>query len=374
MKNSGLKNEQKVQEILEKGSSVLTQKNSAGVRLFKESDLGDGIIGGKLFRPNYNTDELIKSIDTDIFELLPQEVPELPDTVLRSVYDDALSQIDDLTLEVERLNIEIGELSSKISELEIVSESLKIEADNQILKANISEQQSITANEQVGQTTIDLSNAIQNSINEAVERVSLTARNESLQSTVQSLTRQIDSLNEQLFGRQSAELEGAITTSEIGVKIKAPKETSTKALIYFARLSGGLFSEPDRGWENGPTIEIENFTDEELNVSVRYDDAILNIGQRRERKVKDYLRGGDGKPLPILLPANGTGEMTFTIRKDGVDGGNADKLNSLFATGDRLFKGNIFIDYFSGTTKLGTLTLPIQFRKQSGSKYTGPTS
>ncbi len=192
MKNSGLKNEQKVQEILEKGSSVLTQKNSAGVRLFKESDLGDGIIGGKLFRPNYNTDELRKSIDTDIFELLPQEVPELPDTVLRSVYDDALSQIDDLTLEVERLNIEIGELSSKISELEIVSESLKIEADNQILKANISEQQSITANEQVGQTTIDLSNAIQNSINEAVERVSLTARNESLQATIRALTRQSD--------------------------------------------------------------------------------------------------------------------------------------------------------------------------------------
>jgi len=202
MKNSGLKNEQKVQEILQKGSNALGEKNSAGVRLFKESDLGDGIISGKLIRPKYNTDELKKSIDTEIFELLPNITPDGPPMVLKSIYDDALDRIDELTSDIVVLNTEIGNLNAKISELEIVSESLKIQTDNEILKANISEQQAITANEQVATTTIDLSNAIQNSINEAVQRVSLFARNESLE-------QEVVNLREQLFGLAAQTGEGA---------------------------------------------------------------------------------------------------------------------------------------------------------------------
>lgn len=202
MKNSGLKNEQKVQQILVSGSTALVQRNSAGVRLFKESDLGDGIISGKLIRPKYNNDELKKSIDTQIFELLPQEAPQLPDMVLRSVYNVATQSINDLTLQVQQLTTEVGTLNSKVSELEIVSESLKIEADNQTLKANISEQQSIISNEQVASTTIDLTNAIQNSINEAVQRVSLFARNESLE-------QEVANLREQLFGLAAQTAEGA---------------------------------------------------------------------------------------------------------------------------------------------------------------------
>ena len=37
--------------------------------------------------------ELLKSIDTEIFELLPIEEPELPETVLKVIYDAALEDI-----------------------------------------------------------------------------------------------------------------------------------------------------------------------------------------------------------------------------------------------------------------------------------------
>ena len=181
MKNTGLKNETQVGKILISGSNALKQKNEAGVRLFEQSDLSDGIIGGKLVRPNYNTTELKKSLDTTIFELIPQEAPQLPDTVLRSVYNVVTQSVNDLTLEVQQLTENLISLQSKISELEIVSESLKIEADSERLKASIAEQQATTANAQIATTTIDLQNAIQNSINEAIERVSLTARIEALQ-------------------------------------------------------------------------------------------------------------------------------------------------------------------------------------------------
>ena len=187
MKNSGLKNEAQVAKIFVSGSDAIQAPNQNGIRLFQESDLSDGIISGKLIRPKYNTKELKKSIDTDIFELLPNLAPDLPDTVLRSTYNEALARIDDLTKQLEQANLTINDLNSIIAELESIVEVLRIEVDNEKLKADIAREQSDIANVQIGETTIDLQNAIQNSINEAIQRVSLTARVEALLQENESL-------------------------------------------------------------------------------------------------------------------------------------------------------------------------------------------
>ena len=247
-KQSGLKNETKVQKILVSGSVVLPQKNSKGLRIARKqkpspvvpiikgySDLSDipkdnygnlseaglqqldeldgGIISGKLVKAKYDNTELKKSIDTTIFELIPQTTVELPDVVLRSVYNEVTQSVNDLTIEVQILTTEVSTLNSEIQELEIVSESLKIEADNEKLKANIAIEQSNVANFQVGETTKDLSNAIQNSINEAIQRVSLTARTE-------ALLQENESLREQLFGLSAQTAEGAISGGDNGFTVK----------------------------------------------------------------------------------------------------------------------------------------------------------
>jgi hypothetical protein len=181
MKDSGLKNEQQVGRILVSGSQALHRKNIAGVHLFQESDLTDGIIYGKLVKPNYNIDELTKAVDTTIFELLPQR-PVVPfDGVARPVYNDATQSVINLTFEVKDLTRVVSDLRSKVSSLEIVTQSLRVEVDGEKLKAGISENQSTVANSQIATTTIDLQNAIVNSLNEAIQRVSLEARVEALQ-------------------------------------------------------------------------------------------------------------------------------------------------------------------------------------------------
>jgi hypothetical protein len=254
MKNSGLKNEAQVAKIFVSGSDALVAKNSAGVRLFKQSDLSDGIISGKLIRPNYNVKELKKSIDTEIFELLPNEAPDLPDTVLRSIYDGALEQIDDLTSEVQRLNIDVNDLTAKVSELEIVSESLKIEADNQTLSANIANQQRDIANGQIAETTIDLQNAIQNSINEAIQRVSLTARNE-------ALAQENESLREQLFGLSAQTAEGAKSGANNNFTVKVTNPKNSDADIYTSTSHNA-----GSGRKMSNTLEISNVTTD-LNIT-----------------------------------------------------------------------------------------------------------
>ena len=195
MKDSGLKNEQQVGRILVSGSQALVEKNLAGVRLFQESDLTDGIISGKLVKPQYNIDELTKAVDTNIFELIPQRAVQPFDGVARPVYNEVTQSVFDLTLQVKDLTKTVTDLRSKVNSLEIVTQSLRVEVDGEKLKASIAENQSTVANSQIATTTIDLQNAIVNSLNEAIQRVSLEARVEALQEAFK-LERQLKEFQE----------------------------------------------------------------------------------------------------------------------------------------------------------------------------------
>lgn len=265
MKNSGLKNEAQVAKIFVSGSSVLPQTNDSGVRLFKESDLSDGIISGKLIRPKYNTKELKKSIDTDIFELLPNLAPIGPPMVLESIYRDALLRIDELNALLERLNVTIGERDAKIAELEGFLEQLRIELENEQLKANVANQQSEIANTQIGETTIDLQNAIQNSINEAIQRVSLTAR-------VEALLQENESLREQLFGLSAKTGEGAKSGANNGFTVKVNNgngDASQQTEDLYAKCSA-----KDAGSRDMTvTLEVSNITTDNkiTNIAFEFD-------------------------------------------------------------------------------------------------------
>ena len=342
MKNTGLKNETQVGKILVSGSSALKQKNEAGVRLFEESDLTDGIIGGKLIRPNYNTSELKKSLDTTIFELLPQEAPELPDTVLRSVYNVVTQSVNDLTLQVQQLTSEVSVLTSKISELEIVSESLRIEVDTQKLKANISEEQAITANKQIATTTIDLQNAIQNSINEAIERVSLTARVEALQESFR-VQKQLTIEQEKVNAAQTA-LEGLNgfyeQTENAGWKI-SPNLVSneTKFGMYIETYNDNKFN-----MLNGPRVVFYNFSDTEQTFTITGAPSWLKV------------------PAPFKVPARnqGTAGLTaVTFEWNAIPVGGQSKRNFEH-------KKNLIINTTSGDT----LTLPVTYFKEVKRKDT----
>lgn len=233
-------------------------KNDPLYGYISEKEIDGGIISGKLVRPKYNLSELKKSIDTEIYELLPTPPAPQPDTVPRPVYNQVTQSVIDLTLEVQRLNIEVGDLSAKISELEIVSESLKIQADNEILKANVSENQAIIANQQIATTTIDLQNAIQNSINEAIQRVSLTARNE-------SLLQENTTLREQLFGQTAQIAAGAEPLNET-VSVNNLQKDPAKGDVYgFAkkRSKGGF-----QGFQAGQKFEVVNSGNESVSVTL----------------------------------------------------------------------------------------------------------
>ena len=286
MKKRGLKNELKVQKILRSGSLSIPEKNLAGVRLVKKSkpidnnkletqidDSSEGIISGKLIRPSYNINELKKSIDTEISELLPIQVDDGPPMVPKSQYDSASVQIGNLVEEIGNLENNINQLNSEIQSLYGVTESLKIETDGALLRADIADTQTKNANEQISKTTIDLSNAIQNSINESIQRVSLTARNESLE-------QEVENLREQLFGLAAQTSEGAQSggNNKFTVKVKGG-EDKDEDFDIFAKTS------QKEGYSRtmGVTLEVNNVTGDNKITNIDFN----IIGEPKWFTVKD---------------------------------------------------------------------------------------
>ena len=127
MANTGLRNEELINELLTNGSVSITTKNEQGIHVFSGSIDSDGIVSGQLVNPKYNEDELKRSVDTIIVELLPIDVPEEPDTVLRVIYNAALAEIELRDETIRAQSIVILDLRAKVQELEIVSQSLRVE-------------------------------------------------------------------------------------------------------------------------------------------------------------------------------------------------------------------------------------------------------
>lgn len=342
MENTGLKNESQVGKILVSGSNALKQKNDAGVRLFEQSDLSDGIISGKLVRPKYDTNELKKSLDTKIFELIPQTPTALPDMVLRSIWNEATQSINDLTLQVQELTSNILDLQSKVSQLEIVSESLRVEADNEKLKASVAETQATTANKQVATTTIDLTNAIQNSINEAVQRVSLTARIEALQESFR-VQKQLTIENEKQQAAQTA-IEGINgffeQTENAGWRI-SPNLVGNQQILgmYIETFNDNKFN-----MINGPRVAFFNFSDVEQTFTIEGAPSWLTT------------------PAPFKVPARNQGTAgvtTVEFKWNAINVGGQGKR-------DKTYEKNLIIKTTSGDS----LTLPVKYMKEVKRKDT----
>lgn len=335
--NSGLKNEKKVSELLVSGSIAIKTKNDFGVHVFSGSIDDDGILFGKLSKPGYNDGELVKSIDTTIIELIPIEAPVLPETVLKSIYDEALLQIDDLTAEVERLNGVVSDLSAKVVELEIVTQSLRVELDARELLVASAQNENRQSISKVQTTIVDLQNSIQKATAESIQRISLTARNE-------TLLNENELLREQLFGKTAKLQEGFKVTEDFAIRVVNISDNTISDLTFNARPK-------DNGsgkWLNGPDIEIANFTNDSVTVN--------------------FTQNGNSSgmlvpPVAVTIPANDSVFITVRANEKAVD--NFQPKGAFQASiGDRRYRGNLI-----ASSSKGRINIPMELQKQTGDRF-----
>jgi hypothetical protein len=273
MKNNGLKNESFVDRLNVSGSTAIRTKNDFGIHIFSGSVSDDGVIGSKLVKPKYNIGEIEKSIDTTIIELIPVVPPELPDTVLRSIYNIALAEIADLTQEVATLNGVILSLQSNITELEIVTQSLRVEIDSNDITVATLQNQSEQLGLRIQSSITDLQNSIQRATSEAIQRVSLTARNEALIQETNGLRSELEATRERLettikdlqkeasVGAQLAD--GAFGGGDLTANPSPISDSSISAIAWRGRPQGDY---RDGRFINGSSLSIFNPTDADVRV------------------------------------------------------------------------------------------------------------
>jgi hypothetical protein len=214
MVKTGLKNESLISELLRSGSSAIKTKNEFGVHIFSGSIENDGIISGRLTKPKYNQQELIRALDTVIVELIDIDAPITEPTILTSTFNEATQSVEDLTDVVEALNDTVLRLDGKIKELEIVTQSLAIELDSRDLNVTVLENQLQGMASKVESSTFDLQNALQKATAESIQRVSLGARN-------LSLTQENDLLKEQLTSAQNQIINLGNTINQLNTQLNA---------------------------------------------------------------------------------------------------------------------------------------------------------
>jgi hypothetical protein len=227
MAKTGLQNEQLISELLVSGSNAITSKNPFGVHTFEQTNNEDGVISGKLVKPKYNEVELVKSIDTRIFELLPPEPPPFDDRVPRPIYNEATQSVIDLTVQVVTLNRTVLDLRAKVQDVEIVSESLKVQLDLKDLNLAASQNQTGQLTTKISSTITELQNSIQKGTSEAIQRVSLYARN-------QSLEQELSALRIAASAKEQSIAAGAVSTGQLASilfdKGDPTKETTPKMI------------------------------------------------------------------------------------------------------------------------------------------------
>lgn len=337
MANTGLKNEAFISELLTSGSLVIKTKNESGVHIFSGSVIDDGVVSGKLTKPKYNEDELVRSIDTVIDELLPIDIPQGPEMVLKVIYDAALAEIALRDETIKAQSAVILDLRTKVSELEIVSQSLRVEIDGKELALAVSQNETQVANSKVASSINDLSIAIQKATAESIQRISLFARN-------QSLEQEVDSLREELFGKTNEIAKGNNVGTNISAEIVVKNESSYGGLKYRARAN-----ESKEEWVNGPDIKITNFTDTET-VTVTFSISGSEIDGLFNKPSQITLQPKTDKTISVTHNIN-------TIR-------DRRPKNSIGTTGDTEYTGELIIK----TNKGDELKFPLKLRKYRGNE------
>lgn len=315
---TGLQNEALISELLVSGSSAIKTKNDFGIHTFEQTSNTDGVISAKLVKPKYNQDELIKSIDTVIFELLPVAPPPIDDRIPRPIYNQVTQSVIDLTAQVEELTTEVFTLRAKVQDVEIVSESLKVQLDLKDLNVASFQNQSSQLTSKVTSTITELQNSIQKGTLESIQRVSLFARN-------QSLEQELSALRQAVSAKEQALAAGAVSTGQLasilfdgaGDPTKAPVEGIMISMDYGGGFStAGKFAASGNPFANTYRSSFEVIASSALAGGKEIEVDIKFSGGKMTQSPFDFgftlpvkIKGGDTKKFQMTKPSTFLGTL-----------------------------------------------------------------
>jgi hypothetical protein len=184
---------------------------------FSEDD-NNANVTTKLYSDVFNKEELEKSVNTLVTELIKPLPDRNLDLIPKPIYDAEVTRSLELEREIINLQNEIDDLTSQVQALTADSGALYISNDN-LLVTNARLENSLTS---VQQTQLELrqnlTTSLTKAIAEATERTALEAENTGLTAQKNALIKQIDTLNN-LLAAANASL--AVAQQALSAKAQA---------------------------------------------------------------------------------------------------------------------------------------------------------
>jgi|688.fasta_scaffold265175_2 hypothetical protein len=310
----------RLEEILKVSGSAAITKNEYGVTIVNENDSASSLIFKSLTKDKYDNTELQKAIDVVVKELKPNIPKPNLDLVPRPLYDEKVVENEDLRKQVEDLTATVSDLNTQIT-------TLKSEVETQINnRLNIEQTNDALVNQleilskTISEFAMQISNAVQKSIDESILRASLQAQNKGFFAQITALIKQIDSLNSIIEGlqaqlgasqqqqaivqgtRATALASGADMVLDVAL-IKLEPSTAKSEPPIKANISSELIGK----WINGQTIKFTNNDKEPIKVeiSVTYPQGVrfFNVPE-----------------TSFSVPAGGSKDITLTLDTRATEG------------------------------------------------------
>lgn len=201
-----------------------------------------GETSGYIEKPKYNEEELKKSLDVKVDELIKKTKPEKAPYILKSKYLKLQARFDDKVSELEDLRVQLNNEISISEELRSIVSQLEVSEDSALLQRAAAEDETEVANDRFTKLLSDFQQAIIKGTKEGIERVSLTAQVQGLQAQKATLKSLLE-VQKDIVAQLTSQVSGAAAESAAAASGLTPTAGNE---VYFA-----VVSDQDSGEENG---------------------------------------------------------------------------------------------------------------------------
>lgn len=274
------KKDTELESILSISGSAAIAKNEYGITVVEDANVASSLLFKPLTKMKMDDEELVKAIDVDVKELMPNIPKPKKDLVPKPLYDEEVAKVEDLRREVERLNLIQTELRAIISDLEaqivnLTNEKLVLEQTNDVLVNQID-----TMNGTISDFALQISTSLQKSVDESILRASLQSQNTGFQAQIKALIKQIDSLNSIIEGLQSqlgaVQQQQAIQQGTQAQAMAAGADVINEVVIaktdkpspndhpFFAKIN----AKGGNKWVNGKSINFTNNDKQPVTITI----------------------------------------------------------------------------------------------------------
>ena len=187
----------------------------------EEQERFSGETSGYIEKPKYNEQELQKSLDVKVDELIKKQKPKKGPFILKEKYDKLQARFDSKVGELQEKVVELNEQIAISEELRSIVAQLEISEDSALLQRAAAEDETEVANDRFTKLLSDFQQSLIKGTKEGIERVSLTAQVRGLQAQKATLKELLE-VQKGIVSQLESQVSGAAAESAAAASGLAP--------------------------------------------------------------------------------------------------------------------------------------------------------